>query len=263
MSAAARIREPSPPAFFGLAGHPVRWRLLTELARSDRTVGELVSLAGQPQSLVSYHLRRLRDADVVAMRRSSADGRDTYYHLDLAHCAEAIDGSAGALHPGLRVSAAPPGPGAQALSTRARVLFLCTGNSARSQMAEAFAQQLGDGLLDASSGGSHPRPVRPEVLRALRQYGIEWHGHPTHLDTYRAQPFDYVVTLCDRVREVCPDFPGPAERVHWNVPDPSDAGTRRAFEAAAEELETRLRFFLARVRADLETRKEPTGAGHR
>jgi protein-tyrosine-phosphatase len=234
----------------------VRWRLLTELARSDRTVSELVRLSGEPQSLVSYHLRQLRDAEVVAMRRSAADHRDTYYHLDLARCAAAIEGSALALHPGL---GHPPASAGQttvaAPSRRARVLFLCTGNSARSQMAEAFAQQFGRGLLDASSGGSHPRPLHPAAMRALREYGIEWGGHSKHLDAFRSQPFDYVVTLCDRVREVCPDFPGPAERSHWNMPDPSDAGTAEAFEETAAEVATRMRFFVARVRRDFGTQE--------
>jgi protein-tyrosine-phosphatase len=269
MPASARTQEPSSPAFFALAAHAVRWRLLTELASSDRTVGELVTLSGQPQSLVSYHLRQLREAEVVGMRRSAADHRDTYYHLDLVRCADAIDRAAGALHPGLSAPSIRTDERDAGHSRRARVLFLCTGNSSRSQMAEAFAMQLGDELLDASSAGSHPKPTRAEVGPALRAYGIEWSGRSKHLDAYRAQPFDYVVTLCDRVREVCPEFPGTAERmaerIHWNVPDPSDTGTPEAFEDAAAEIETRLRFFIARVRADVETQqqKEETHAGLR
>ena len=74
----------APPRFLGLAGHPLRWRLLSELARSDRRVGELCELADRRQSLVSYHLRQLRDGGLVSMRRSAADGRDSYYVLDLA-----------------------------------------------------------------------------------------------------------------------------------------------------------------------------------
>src|SRR3954449_7232561 len=69
-----------------LAAHPLRWQLLSDLARSDRRVGELCELAGQPQNLVSYHLRRLRDGGLVSARHSSADGRDTYYALDLDRC---------------------------------------------------------------------------------------------------------------------------------------------------------------------------------
>src|ERR671925_354576 len=87
--AAART-ELLPPPFLRLAGHPLRWRLLSELARSDRRVGELCDLAGQRQSLVSYHLRRLRDGGLVSVRRSAADGRDSYYILDLARCGELL-----------------------------------------------------------------------------------------------------------------------------------------------------------------------------
>jgi ArsR family transcriptional regulator, arsenate/arsenite/antimonite-responsive transcriptional repressor / arsenate reductase (thioredoxin) len=90
MIATAGHGESSPPQFLRLAGHPLRWQLLSELARSDRRVGELCALAGRRQSLVSYHLRQLRDGGLVSMRRSAADGRDTYYVLDLARCGELL-----------------------------------------------------------------------------------------------------------------------------------------------------------------------------
>src|SRR5215212_6532064 len=120
----------TPPRFLRLAGHPLRWRLLRELARSDRRVGELCELADRRQSLVSYHLRQLRDGGLVSMRRSAADGRDTYYALDLPRCGELLSSAGVQLHPGL---APRPRPGAPA--PERRVLFLCTGNSARSQIA--------------------------------------------------------------------------------------------------------------------------------
>ena len=83
----------SPPSFVRLAGHPLRWRLLSELGRSDRQVRELCALIGRPQSLVSYHLGRLRAQGLVSMRRSSADRRDVYYNLDLALCAQSLSAS--------------------------------------------------------------------------------------------------------------------------------------------------------------------------
>ena len=101
MIAAADHAESAPPRFLRLAGHPLRWRLLSELARSDRRVGELCALAGRRQSLVSYHLRQLRDGGLVSTRRSAADGRDTYYALDLARCGELLSSAGVALHPGL------------------------------------------------------------------------------------------------------------------------------------------------------------------
>src|SRR5687767_4877964 len=100
----------APPAFLALAGHPLRWRLLSELGRSDRTVHELTGLVDQPQNLVSYHLGKLRDARLVTARRSSADRRGSYYTLDLARVRSLLAGTGTALHPGLHL--APPAPAA-------------------------------------------------------------------------------------------------------------------------------------------------------
>src|SRR3954451_7569462 len=99
--AASGHGESPPPRFLRLAGHPLRWRLMSELARSDRRVGELCALAGRRQSLVSYHLRQLRDGGLVSMRRSAAGGRDSYYVLDLARCGELLSSAGVSLHPGL------------------------------------------------------------------------------------------------------------------------------------------------------------------
>ena len=144
---------------------------MSELARSDRRVGELCELAGHRQSLVSYHLRQLRDGGLVSARRSLADGRDSYYVLELARCGELLAGAGAALHPGLA-------PAAGRGSARARVLFLCTGNSARSQMAEALAEQLSGGAVRAVSAGSHPKPLHPNAVRVMRERGIDLAGPP-------------------------------------------------------------------------------------
>src|SRR5919112_3941682 len=112
----------TPPRFLRLAGHRLRWRLLSELAQSDLRVGELCELVGERQSLVSYHLRQLRDGGMVSARRSLADGRDTYYVLELARCGELLVSAGASLHPGL---AAAPGSHEGRGSARARVLFLC------------------------------------------------------------------------------------------------------------------------------------------
>src|SRR3954454_6018460 len=121
----------SPPSFLRLAADPLRWRLLCELGRSDRRVRELCALIERPQNLVSYHLRQLRAEGVVSSRRSAADGRDSYYVLDLAHCGELLASSGATLHPALRLTSSPPPEWDRALrAARPRVLFLCTGNSA-------------------------------------------------------------------------------------------------------------------------------------
>jgi protein-tyrosine-phosphatase/DNA-binding transcriptional ArsR family regulator len=240
----------APPPFLRLAGHPLRWRLLSELAHSDRRVGELCELAGEPQSLVSYHLRRLRDCGMVSARRSIADGRDTYYVLELARCGDLLAGAGASLHPGL---AAPAGPHRDHGSARARVLFLCTGNSARSRMAEALAGQMSAGAVRAVSAGSDPKPLHPNAVRVMRDRGIEVAGRPSrHLGEFTGRRFDYVISLCDRVREVCPEFAGTPEAIHWSVRDPAaepgtDDETLPAFERTAAELETRIGFLLAAI----------------
>jgi ArsR family transcriptional regulator, arsenate/arsenite/antimonite-responsive transcriptional repressor / arsenate reductase (thioredoxin) len=254
MIGAAQAGEVSPPRFLRLAGHPLRWRLLSELACSDRRVGELCDLAGERQSLVSYHLRQLRDGGVVSARRSLADGRDTYYVLDLARCGELLASAGMSLHPGL----APAGRShlrRRRGSTRefARVLFLCSGNSARSQIAEALCDQLAQGAVKAVSAGSHPKPIHPNAVRVMRERGIDLAGRRSkHLSEFTDRRFDYVISLCDRVREVCPEFPGQPEVIHWSIPDPgrepgTDEHTLPAFERTAVELATRIGFLIEAI----------------
>src|SRR5437879_6817720 len=98
------------PPFVQLVAHPRRWRLLRELTRSDRAVRELTERLGEPQNLVSYHLRRLRDGGLVNTRRSAADGRDSYYAIDLTRCQQQLQTTGGALHPALWLTPAPPTP---------------------------------------------------------------------------------------------------------------------------------------------------------
>jgi ArsR family transcriptional regulator, arsenate/arsenite/antimonite-responsive transcriptional repressor / arsenate reductase (thioredoxin) len=248
MRSTARAHTAPPPRFLRLAGHPLRWRLLSELAHSDRRVGELCALAGRRQSLVSYHLRQLRDGGLVSARRSLADGRDTYYVLELARCGELLATAGTSLHPALAVGA-HPAPS----SARARVLFLCTGNSARSQMAEALAEHLSGGAVRAVSAGSHPKPLHPNAVRVMRERGIDLTGRRSKsLTEFTGRRFDHVITLCDRVREVCPEFPGAPETMHWSVRDPArepgtDDETLPAFERTAAELATRIGFLLGAI----------------
>jgi ArsR family transcriptional regulator, arsenate/arsenite/antimonite-responsive transcriptional repressor / arsenate reductase (thioredoxin) len=250
--ATARADTPAPPRFLRLAGHPLRWRLLSELARSDRRVGELCELAGQRQSLVSYHLRQLRDGGVVSARRSLADGRDSYYVLELARCGELLVSAGASLHPGL-APAVGSHTGRERGLARGRVLFVCTGNSARSQMAEALAEQLSAGAVRAVSAGSHPKPLHPNAVRVMRARGIDLAGRRSKpLSEFTGRRFDYVISLCDRVREICPEFPGTPQAIHWSLRDParepgSDDETLPAFERTAAELETRIGFLLAAI----------------
>jgi len=238
----------APPEFLHLAGHPLRWRLLSELARSDRVVNELAGLLGEPQNLVSYHLGKLRDGRLVSARRSSADRRDTYYGLDLARVGALLSATGGALHPGLRLT---PPPRDNALTGPVRALFLCTGNSARSQMAEAMARARSGGAIEAYSAGSHPKPLHPNAVRVMRdEHGLDLAGYGSKsLDVFADQRFDWVISLCDRVREVCPEFPGHPETIHWSIANPatgdSDDVTYPLFQQTAAELATRIEFLLA------------------
>ena len=251
----APLAELTPPASLSLVGHPLRWQLLVNLARGDHTVHELTALVEQPQNLVSYHLGKLRTAGLVSARRSTADRRDAFYMADLTRLGGLLDAAGRALHPGLfRVRAhADTGAGSgRAPTAAARLLFLCTGNSARSQMAEALARALGS--VEAHSAGSHPKALHPNAVRVMRdQYGLDLAAHRSkHVSVYAHERFDRVITLCDRVREVCPEFPGKPEAVHWSIPDPAaeqrvdDNETNYpAFRRTAAELETRIGFLLA------------------
>lgn len=219
------------PTFLRLAAHPLRWRLLSELAGSDLRVRELVDRTGQPQNLVSYHLRLLRGGGLVTARRSSFDGRDSYYHLDLDACARGLAGAVEALHPGLRLD--PPRFGRPAPV----VLFACTGNSARSPMAEALLRHRA-GRIDVTSAGSHPKPaIDPDAVRAIREHhGTDLAGYrPRHLDAVRGRRFDVVISLCDKVRES--GLPGAPRLVHWSIPEPAGYP---AFVDTVAELDARI-----------------------
>src|SRR3954470_22473522 len=196
---------PVAPEFVRLLAHPLRWRVLTALAESDYRVRELVSRVGEPQNLVSYHLRLLREGGLVSATRSSYDGRDSYYHLDLDRCAHALGGAGAALHPALGASAgqAPTRRGRTAPERHrsAAVLFVCTGNSVRSPIAEALLRHHSAGRVKVASAGTDPRPeLHPHAVRILgEQFGIDVsQRQPRHLSAMISRRFDQVITLCDR-----------------------------------------------------------------
>jgi protein-tyrosine-phosphatase/DNA-binding transcriptional ArsR family regulator len=244
----------SPSRFVQLLADEQRWRLLQELARSDRKVGELTELIDRPQNLVSYHLAALRDAGLVSARRSSADRRDTYYRMEMRRCADLLAGVGAALQRGARVEVLFPEPPQGGLrGQRPSVLFLCTGNSARSQMAEALLVHHSGGAIRAHSAGSHPKLLHPNAVRVMAERGVDISTRRSkHMDRFRQRRFDRVITLCDKVREICPEFPGPAVAVHWSMPDPAsvaagDEESYRAFVRTADELEERIPFLVGEL----------------
>lgn len=246
----------TPFRFVQLLAEERRWLLVRELGRSDRKVSELTERLGAPQNLVSYHLAALRGAGLVVARQSSADRRDTYYRLDLRRCADLLSGVAPALQPGLRMGLSAFGSAdGRARGRRPAVLFLCTGNSARSQMAEALLEHHAGAAIAARSAGSHPKPLHPLAVRALAERGIDISNRASkHLDRFRQKRFDRVITLCDKVRETCPEFPGATDMAHWSMPDPAavpntvadraEAAAYAAFVRTADELESRIPFLI-------------------
>jgi len=103
-----------------------------------------------------------------------------------------------------------------------RILILCTGNSARSQMAEGLLRSMGSGTLDVFSAGTTPSVVRPEAIAVMAERGIDISDQTSkHVDEFTGQSFDYVITVCDNARETCPIFPATTRRIHWSLPDPA------------------------------------------
>ena len=127
-----------------------------------------------------------------------------------------------------------------------RVLFLCTHNSARSQMAEGFLRALGGEAVDAFSAGTVATGVRPEAIAVMAESGIDISGQTSKtLDRYLGEPFDLVVTVCDDANDACPVFLGARQRLHWSINDPSratgsDADRLAAFRVARDELRQRI-----------------------
>jgi thioredoxin type arsenate reductase len=216
-----------PPSFLKLLAHELRWRLVEALARGDRRVQELVALVG--------------------------DRRDVYYSLDLDRLKGLYFAAGESLHPGISERPYVASDTEMGHGRRVRVLFLCTHNSARSQMAEAILRHLGGDKVEVHSAGTVATRVHPLAIAAMAEKDIDISGQRSkHLDELAGQEFDYVVTVCDNARESCPVFPGAPENIHWSIADPSavegDEATRsRAFRIASDELMTRIRYLIVLI----------------
>jgi len=138
--------------------------------------------------------------------------------------------------------------------SRSRVLILCTGNSARSQMAEGLLRHDGGYAFAVESAGLEPSVVRPEAIEVMREIGIDISKqHSKSIVEFTAQPFDYVITVCDNANRHCPVFPGTAKRIHWSIADPAgvngeEATRLQAFRAARDDLRRRLNEFINTTR---------------
>lgn len=242
-----------PPGFLKLISHPVRWNLLQLLAHSDLRVQELVEGIGEAQNLVSYHLHALRAQKLVQDHRSLADGREVYYSLNMDRVRSLYRSSGEALHPALGEGEIHSSAGS---NEPARVLFLCTHNSARSQMAEGLLRARSSGQVVAYSAGTEPTEVHPLAIRALSEMNIDIQKHRSKsLEEFLGQSFDYIITVCDRAREACPAFPDDPVRIHWSFPDPAAveglADERfDVFRKTAVQLNTRIGYLSLMIQRD-------------
>ena len=134
------------------------------------------------------------------------------------------------------------------MADKQRVLFVCTGNRARSQMAEGLLRHLAGHRFDVSSAGTEPKGLADETIEVMREIGIDVsHQRSQHVGEYAGQPFDYVITVCDSARQTCPYFPG-GRQLHWDVDDPADTHARGgalidAFRTARDVLQPRVQEF--------------------
>jgi len=139
------------------------------------------------------------------------------------------------------------------MTTRARVLFICTHNSARSQMAEVYLNRLGVGRFEAQNAGTEPGTLNSLAVQVMAEEGIDISGQRAKpLDAFLQEPFDYVITVCDDANETCPVFPNARHRLHWSFPDPSRVeGTREerlsVFRAIRDAIRARVEQFLAAI----------------
>jgi arsenate reductase len=130
-----------------------------------------------------------------------------------------------------------------------RILVLCTGNSARSQMGEGLFRHEGRGAFEVASAGTKPSHVRPEAIAVMRELGIDISGHRSKsVDEFAGQAFDYVVTVCDNARDSCPAFPAGTARIHWSLEDPAavEGGEEErlaAFRRIRDQLHERVKAF--------------------
>ncbi len=227
-----------PLQMLKLLADDTRWRLIHDLRLSDRQVGELVARTGLSQNLVSYHLNLLRQAGLVQVRRSDADARATYYGL----VASALQAAYQQIGASLQLTNPLPPADLPAVP----VIFLCTANSARSQMAEGWLRHLSGGRVPVWSAGTQPAPVHPLAVQVMAEAGVD-------ISTQRAKEVaalddivpGVVITVCDLAREACQPCLDAAVQLHWSIPDPVPATSSpdeqiAVFRAARDELQRRV-----------------------
>jgi arsenate reductase len=249
--------QTTAPAIFKALADPNRLKILDLLMQGESCNYELTEWLGITPSLLSHHLRTLREAGLVVSRRDAIDGRWVYYAVDreviffwrqwfneMFDLARIQPRSSGC-GPENQLSEVKPG------EAQHRVLFLCTGNSARSQMAEAIVNTRLIGRWQAVSAGTHPADrVHPLAVAALDELGIDWQDHQTKTaDQFQDEPFDLVVTLCNNARREVPDWV--ESSVHVGFPDPVQARggeteIRQVFRQVRNDIAAQIPTFLTK-----------------
>jgi protein-tyrosine-phosphatase len=245
----------NPPAFLQLLSHEIRWQLLQALALTDMHVQELVETVQRPQNLVSYHLHKLLQQEILREHRSHADGREVYYSLDMDRIRSSFFSAGESLHPALGPEMKPSTSKAVADQPKSlRILFLCTHNSARSQIAEAILRSKTNGKIEVFSAGTEATQIHPFAVRILDEMQIDSNAqYSKSIEKFLGQQFDYIITVCDRAKESCPVFPGDPARIHWSIPDPaevegSEEAQYRAFRETGIQLVTRISYLLLSIK---------------
>jgi ArsR family transcriptional regulator, arsenate/arsenite/antimonite-responsive transcriptional repressor / arsenate reductase (thioredoxin) len=213
---------------------PGRLRIVDELSLGDASPTDLQHALGVTSNLLAHHLRALENVGLVSRRRSEADRRRTYLQLDPDSLA------------GLLAEAALP------RLTVPRVVFVCTANTARSQLAAALWAQASS--IPVASAGTHPgQAIAPGATAAARRHGLKLTQlTPRRLDDV-LQRDDYLITVCDNAHEelrrtgILSEKNSDGSQLHWSVPDPVPAGTRRAFDRAYDDLARRVTHLAPRL----------------
>lgn len=226
---------------------PMRRQLMAMLMLNDVVLNDLADAVRLPPETVAALLEPFLSTGVISQRRSDAHADQLYYHLDL-DLLHTLD-MAEAIEPPATVSALEGTSASVQQATRPGILFLCTRNSARSQLAEGLTRLLSKGQVDAFSAGNQPGYVHPMAIEILTDLHVDISDqYSKHLDQFLGQNFDYVITVCDNARETCPVFPGAKRTIHWSIPDPAiveeSEARSRAFSRVATELQNRIRYLL-------------------
>ncbi|WP_298202582.1 metalloregulator ArsR/SmtB family transcription factor [Desulfosporosinus sp.] len=264
---------PGQAEILRVLGEPHRLAIFTLLSTGPLQVKDLCTATSLSLPLVSQHLRVLRRIGLVQARRELGDARGVWYSIEPQPMTELKSTMSWLFDVASTVDRRPRadqfGIPAANCQDSFRVLFLCTANSARSQMAEALLEQVGGGLFEARSAGTQPRELHPLTVKALAEIGIDASEQTAkHYDVIASEPFRYVITVCDLANEECPELPGDYRRVHWSIADPLTAsGTETevysAFVCARENLSRRIRLFVHAHRGEAERSIHSTTHGSR